>query len=222
LAREGCAWAQELGARQLVIWPATDGYDYSFSVNYSRAWDSAVASYRSIARECAGVQVSLEWKPTDEAARFSIVASTGAALLLVEQVGEPNFGLTLDFGHLLLAGENPAQSIDMVASRGKLFGVHLNDGYQRLGAEDGLAWGTVHPTQALEAVWYLQQHQYGGHVYFDTFPNNEDPVREAQFNIRQFTRMWERAARLRDARALEGALEDHDAMRAMEVLEGVR
>ena len=51
-------------------------------------------------------------------------------------------GLTLDVGHCLAAGENPAQSAALVGSRGKLFGVQLNDGYTRLGAEDGLMFGS--------------------------------------------------------------------------------
>jgi sugar phosphate isomerase/epimerase len=53
------------------------------------------------------------------------------------QVNRTNFGLTLDSGHALMAGENPAQGVALVAAAGKLFGVHLNDGHSRLGAEDG-------------------------------------------------------------------------------------
>ena len=34
----------------------------------------------------------------------------GAALLLARDVDRPNFGLTLDIGHMIMAGENPAQS----------------------------------------------------------------------------------------------------------------
>jgi sugar phosphate isomerase/epimerase len=59
------------------------------------------------------------------------VPSTGAACLLVQQVNRTNMGLTLDFGHLLAAGENPAQSLALVEAtvgRDKLFGVQLNDG----------------------------------------------------------------------------------------------
>ena len=41
------------------------------------------------------------------------------------QVDRANFGLTLDIGHMLMAGENPAQSVAMVGSAGKLFGVQV-------------------------------------------------------------------------------------------------
>ena len=72
------------------------------------------------------MRVSLEFKPTDEATRFSVVPSTGAAILLAREVDRPNFGLTLDVGHLLMAGENPAQSVAMVGAAGKLFGMQVS------------------------------------------------------------------------------------------------
>eukprot|EP00913_Durusdinium_trenchii_P003995 g3700.t1 len=50
-------------------------------------------------------------------------------------VNRENFGLTLDVGHLLMAGENPAQSIAMVGAAGKLFGVHLKLGIQARGKQ---------------------------------------------------------------------------------------
>jgi sugar phosphate isomerase/epimerase len=64
------------------------------------------------------------------------VPSTGAACLLVQQVNRTNMGLTLDFGHLIAAGENPAQSLALVEAtvgRDKLFGVQLNDGCVAIG-----------------------------------------------------------------------------------------
>ena len=51
-----------------------------------------------------------------------------------------------------MAGENPAQSAAMVGARGKLFGMQLNDGHTRLAAEDGLIFGSVHRSMALELM----------------------------------------------------------------------
>lgn len=47
-------------------------------------------------------------------------------MLLVNEIDRVNMGLTLDVGHMLMSGENPAQSIAMVGE--KLFGIQLNDG----------------------------------------------------------------------------------------------
>lgn len=64
--------------------------------------------------------------------------------------------------------------------------MQLNDAHVRLGAEDGLAFGAVNPVAALELVAWLRRVHYDGHIYFDTFPRKEDPVREAEYNIRRF------------------------------------
>jgi sugar phosphate isomerase/epimerase len=127
-------------------------------------------------------------------------------------------GLTLDVGHMLVAGENPAQSVAMVGRARRLFGVQLNDGHGR--GEDGLMLGSVHGAMALEMVVWLIKTRYDGHVYFDTFPRNEDPVREAEYNIRQFKALWARAHRLLAA-GVEDVMARHDAMAALELQERV-
>ena len=158
---------------------------------------------------------------TDASARFAVVPSTGAALLLVRDVNRPErFGLTLDVGHLMAAGENPAASAAAAAAAGALFGLQLGDAHSRLGAEDGLAFGSVHGAGALELVYWIRASGYSGHVYFDTFPDGEDPVREAELNVRAFRRMWRRAAAL-EAAGMGGALAAHDAMGSLEMQERV-
>lgn len=132
------------------------------------------------------------------------------------EVARPNFGLTLDIGHLLMAGENPAQSVAMVARFGKLFGLHLNDAHVKLGAEDGLPFGSVNPMMALEVVLQLQKARYSGHVYFDTFPTTMDPVKEAELNILVFKALWERAAQL--SGQLAELSSRHDALGLLQLL----
>jgi hypothetical protein len=55
-------------------------------------------------------------------------------------------------------------------------------------------------------------------VYFDTFPLNEDPVREAALNIRRFKSLWARAGRL-EAAGMGRLLAAHDGMGSLEALE---
>eukprot|EP00775_Hariotina_reticulata_P004956 gene4956-5197_t len=218
LAVQGCRTAADLGAKDLIIWSPYDGYNYHFQVDYIAAWDRAVSSFQQVADACpAGTRVSLEFKPTDASSRFSVVPSTGAALLLVSHVDRSNFGLTLDFGHLLLAGENPAQSVATVGQAGKLFGLQLNDAHVRLGAEDGLAFASVNVLASMEMLRWLQRVGYDGHVYFDTFPEVEDPVQEAEFNIGRFKELWFRAARLA-AVGIDHFAKEHNGLGAMQLL----
>ncbi|KAL4859502.1 Ribokinase [Chlorella vulgaris] len=218
MAAEGCRWAAELGAPDLVVWPQWDGYDYHFQVDYQAAWRWAVEGYRQLVDACPpGVRVSLEFKPTDESTRWSIVPSAAAALLLAQEVDRPSFGLTLDVGHMLLAGESPAQSVALVGGAGKLFGMHLNDAHVKLGAEDGLAFASVNPRSGLELVRWLHRVNFSGTIFFDTFPRKEDPVREAQHNVQRFKQLWAQAARL-VAAGLDGFAATHDAVGVLELL----
>lgn len=215
---EGGRYALQLGANELVVWSAFDGYDYHHQVDYVVLWGRVVDAFQQVCDALPDVRVSLEFKPTDENTRFFAVPSTGAALLLAQQVDRPNFGLTLDIGHMLMAGENPAQSVALVGHAGKLFGVQLNDGHAKMGAEDGLMFGSVHGSMALEFLRWLQKVRFDGHIYFDTFPRNEDPVREAEYNIRRVKALWKQAARL-TAAGLDGHLARHDALAALELME---
>jgi xylose isomerase len=85
---------------------------------------------------------------------------------------------------------------------GRLFGVHLNDGYGQ--ADDGLLVGSVHLWQTLELLATLRRHDYRGTIYFDTFPIREDPAAESAANV---TRV----------RALEAILDRLDADRLAEL-----
>jgi xylose isomerase len=159
----------------------------------------------------------------------------------MNEVDRDNFGLTLDFGHCLMAGENPAQSIALVCKKkrghedhnhgiNKLFGVQLGDGYGRLGAEDGLLFGSIHPTAALEFVVWLIKTNYKGHIYFDTFPRNEDPVRECELNIKQFKKMYHQAKHLLERNRegiigvsiLESIWAKHDGLGVLELFNNAR
>ncbi len=136
-------------------------------------------------------------------------------MLLLKDIDRANMGLTLDVGHMLMAGENPGQSIAMVGD--KLFGIQLNDGYTRLAAEDGMMFGSIHPSFALEAMYQLRQIDFKGHLYFDTFPQRTDPVKEAEYNIRRVKDFWRAAGRM-SRMELERIASEHDAIGALELV----
>lgn len=168
MTKDAARVARILGCNEVVVWSAYDGYDYPFQVNYKEKWNQIVSAFQECCDAYPDIKWSLEYKPTDENTRFFTVPSTGAAMLMVKEINRPNMGLTLDMGHMLMSGENPGQSISMVGD--KLFGIQLNDGYTRLAAEDGMMFGSIHPSMALEAIYQLRINNFRGHLYFDTFP----------------------------------------------------
>lgn len=221
LTKEAADVAIDLGCDEVVIWSAFDGYDYPFQVDYDEKWDQLVQAFQDLCDSFPSIKFSLEYKPTDENTRFFTVPTTAGALLLVEEIDRPNMGLTLDVGHMLMAGESPGQSIAMVGRKGKLFGVQLNDGFTRLAAEDGLLFGSVHPSMALEIMYQLYRTNFSGHFYFDTFPQRTDPIAEAECNIRRVKRFWKAASEGIDASALRKINDEHDAVGALELVDAV-
>ena len=102
--------------------------------------------------------------------------------------------------------------------------MQLGDGYGRLGAEDGLAFGSLSPKQSLEFVYWLIKTNFNGHIYFDTFPRNEDPIRECEYNIRQFKKMYKLAHQMlkgNHSTKINDILSNHDAMAMLEYLENL-
>jgi len=218
LTKEAAEIAKILGCNEVVVWSAFDGYDYPFQVDYKEKWNEIVQAFQECCDAYPDIKWALEFKPTDENTRFFTVPSTGAAIILLKDINRPNMGLVLDVGHMLMAGENPAQSIAMVGD--KLFGIQLNDGYTRLAAEDGMMFGSIHPSLALEIMYQLHENKFAGHFYFDTFPQRSDPVKECEYNIRKAKEFWKAAKKL-NGMGIRDIKKNHDAIGALNAIDDV-
>ena len=201
--------ARALGADAVTLWLDKDGWDYPFQVDHAVVWDDLITSLRTIVAAAPDIRFSIEYKPCDPRAR-SLVPNFGVTMLAVDEVGADNLGVRLDFAHMLMARESPAQGAGLATRRGKLFGIDFNDGYGQL--DDGLMVGSMNVVETLEFLWYLQRSSYDGVVYFDTFPIREDPIAEANENVRRFRTMWDVAAALDGDGALTEAMASHDAV----------
>jgi len=56
------------------------------------------------------------------------------------------------------------------------------------------------------------------HTPNPTSRRNEDPVLEAEYNIRKFKELWARAGRMRDA-GVEGTMQKQDALASLNILD---
>ena len=69
----------------------------------------------------------MKWRRRVDDEPLSACSHVTAALLLAREVSRPGaFGLTLDLGHLLAAGEHPAHSVALAGAAGMLFGLHVS------------------------------------------------------------------------------------------------
>ncbi len=183
LSFDACDTCRELGGSVVTLWLENDGFDYAFQMDYEQGWEQITDAVRQIADYAPDLKISIEYKPFQER-NFAMIDSAGMTLLLVDAVDRPNVGLTLDFCHMLMKRDNPSYGLALAASRGKLYGLHMNDGYSQ--QDGGLIFGSVHHAQSLEFIYYLRKYDYNGVVFFDTFPIREDAVKEIQANIDSF------------------------------------
>ncbi|WP_343208777.1 sugar phosphate isomerase/epimerase family protein [Anaerolentibacter hominis] len=192
LCREAIQVCEYLEGTQIIIWLGYDGYDYSFQIQYEEVWDKLVAAFREI---CAATSlpVSIEYKPYEERVH-AYLDSYGTTRLMVQEVGKQNLGMTLDFCHMLMKGENPAFAAAMLLRDGKLFTVHLNDGEGN--TDDGLIVGSVHLWKTVELFYYLKKYEYDGIIYFDTFPKIQHTEEECRANVDMCRRIEEMIGRV--------------------------
>ncbi len=217
LTRRGIDACAAMGGRLMTLWLGQDGVDYPFQGDLSRMWDDTVSALAEVARHAPEIDVSVEYKPNEPRA-FALLPDVGTTLLAVREAGAPNLGVTLDFAHVLYAGEMPAHAADLVARHSRLLGVHLNDGYGR--RDDGLIAGSIHPVQTVELFVALARIGYDGVIYFDTFPDHGglDPAAEARANVALVERLRQVAAGLARDPALAAATARQDAAAAMRIV----
>lgn len=217
LTKRGLDAAQEMGASVMTLWLGQDGVDYSFQGDFVRMWDDTVAALAEVAGHAPGLDIAVEYKPNEPRA-FALLPDMATTLLALKEAGAANLGVTVDFCHVLFAGEIPAQVARLAARHSRIMGVHLNDGYGK--RDDGLMVGSVHPVQTVELFVELARMGYDGVIYFDTFPDHGglDPVAEGAANIRMADRLRAVAATLVGDADLAAAIAAQDAAASLRIV----
>ena len=208
----------EMGGNLMTLWMGQDGFDYSFQMDYERAWGDTIDAMIEVADHNPAIDIALEYKPNEPRA-FALMPDAATTLLAIKEIGRDNTGVTLDFAHVLYADEMPAFAAALIARHSRILGVHLNDGYGKW--DNGLMVGAVHPIQTIELLVELERSGYNGAIYFDTFPDHSglDPVSEAKTNIEVLQRLRATAARLMDNGELQSAIARQDAPTAMRIVQ---
>ena len=217
LTKRGLDALAEMGGNLMTLWMGQDGFDYSFQADYARQWEDSIAAIAEVADHNPGIDVSIEYKPNEPRAHV-VMPDMTTTLLALAEVNRPNTGVTLDFCHMLFAGEMPARAAMLAARHSRILGVHLNDGYGK--RDDGLIAGSVHPVQTVELFVALDRAGYDGVIYFDTFPDHggTDPVGEARANIALCDRLREIAKGLGQNAELAAAQTAQDAAAATAIV----
>lgn len=183
MCKEAADICRELGGSVITLWLENDGFDYPFQMDYEYCFKQIVEAIQEVADYAKDMKISIEYKPYEER-NFALIDSTGMTMYLISEVDRENVGCTLDFCHMLMKHDSPSYGLALAASKGKLFGLHMNDGY---GFQDsGLIFGSINFSLCAEFIYYLKRYHYDGVVFFDTFPIRENAILEVQANIDAF------------------------------------
>lgn len=207
--------AAELGCNLVTIWPGQDGYDYIFQADYIRERTLFVEGVKEACRHRKDINISLEYK-IKEPRTHSYVSSTGTTLLMVNQIGEPNCGVALDYGHVLLGYESPAEAVALLKIYGdKLLHVHINDNYRSW--DDDMIVGSIHTMEYLEFFYWLRKTGYAGWMTIDQFPYREDG-RDAVEESAKWLDCLESVIDNADMKEIESVLKRKDAISASKLM----
>jgi len=187
LLREGMDIASELGAGLVTTCPLADGYDYPFQIDYSVAWQRFVETVMEVVSYRRDMKLALEFQPHEPHAKI-LLSNVGKVLHICSEVGLPNLGANLDIGHSFAAGESPAESAALLASKERLFYIHTNDNTGEGGDWDMIS-GTVHFWHLLELLYTLDRIGYEGWLGGDVTSKHIGPVEAFDTNTRMIQRM---------------------------------
>lgn len=206
--------AEELNAKNLVIWPAHDGYDYYFHTDYQKKWDLMVNALREIASYDKNIMVGIEYKCKEPRAH-QIASNASKALKIAKDTELDNVGVVMDFGHSFLSGENPAEEIAYLMKENKLFHLHSNDNYGDWDYD--MLPGTVHFWENIEAFYWLHKLGYNGWINFDIFPTRFDSVKSSSLSIKHTKKIVDFVKEL-DEMVIENFLKNEDILKIHEYL----
>lgn len=170
--RSMCDIARELGCKIINIWPGQDGYDYLLTADYENEREWECDAVRTLATEYPDLLFALEYKPK-EPRTHSYMARMADTLLLGQETGCKNVGVTIDTGHAFVGGEVVAESIVLAKRAGNmLFHMHFNDNFTSW--DDDMMVGSVHSIAYIEMLYWLDRCNYSGWLSMDQYPYRED------------------------------------------------
>ncbi len=166
--------AADLGCNLVTTCPLADGSDYTFELDYVKAFTNTVDIISEAADYRDDVKISLEYKASEPRAH-SVFNNAGKMAYLCSVVGKDNVGVTLDVGHAFQSLEIPADSAAFLGATNRLFYVHVNDNYRNWDWD--MVPGTVNFWDYIEFILFLKKVGYNDWITADVFPQRHDPIR---------------------------------------------
>lgn len=208
-------YAQSVGANKVHCAPLNDGFDYIFQENYSLSWKNTIEVLNEVCIYKPEINLFIEYKESEPRAHC-FIDSAAKALILCDRVGKPNIGITLDFGHSIQRGENPANELCIIADSGIPFYIHINDNN---GKWDWDLFVTSHNfLKYVEFIFWLKEYKYNDFLTSDTSPNRLDIVETFKTNVRVTTKIWNMVEEL-NRKKIKSLIDSGDYFKVWKLIE---
>ncbi len=186
--REAKDFAQAVGADKVTCCPLGDGYEFAFQYDYAQTWGYLVDTFGAAGDYRREIPLFVEYKPSETRGRC-FVDTASKALCLLNDIGNREMGVTLDFGHSMYGNENPAEALVMLAQSPYPYYIHINDNDGRWDWD--YFCGTKHFLEYVEFLYYLKRDGYSGYLTSDTSPTRWDIQGTFEANSRITNRIWQ-------------------------------
>lgn len=181
-------FARAVGADKVTCCPLGDGYEFPFQYDYATTWTYLVDTFAEAGEYLPEIPLFIEYKPKETRGRC-FIDTAAKTLLLLNEIGNPNMGVTLDFGHSMYGNEHPPEAVALVSESDYPLYVHIND-------NDG-TWdwdyfcATKNFLEYVEFLFYLRKYNYSDYLTSDTSPTRWDIRGTFEANGRITNKIWE-------------------------------
>jgi L-rhamnose isomerase len=204
----------ELGVKFMCYWPAQDGYDYPFQVDFPKRWDTLAEGLAEWADYHKDQKIVVEYKAYDPRAHI-LLPNVGQTVTLLNEINRPNLGINIETGHALIMNENLAETFAFAMRYKRLFHTHWNDNSKMY--DDDAMVGMVNLWETVELLFWLDELGYDGWFGLDLFPFREmpeDAVAQSIANMKMGYAMLDRV----DREELRGCFSSSDAIRIAQLM----
>lgn len=160
-------YARAVGAPLVTCCPLSDGYDNLFQVDYKKAWRNMVESVAEAADYLPEIPLFIEYKINETRVHCQL-DNCAKTILLLKDIANPSTGVTIDFGHSLLARENPAQVLALCEETDTDYYLHTND--NDFNFDWDLVSGSRNFLHTVEFLFYAKEFGYDKYFTADASP----------------------------------------------------
>jgi len=213
--KEAKDFAEGVGADKVTCCPLGDGYEFAFQTDYQEAWSRLKETFSAAADYKPGICLYIEFKPSEIRGKCFLDTASKTAIL-IKEIGKKGLGVTMDCGHSLYGGNNPAEDITLLHCCNIPYYVHINDNDAKWDWD--YFCGSKHIVENLEFVYYLKKYGYDDYLTSDTSPTRWDMVEVFETNNR-FTTKMETIVNKMEADGFEDIKNDPDFMKTWQFIE---